>query len=178
MINRFRRPAVWPAVALVALLVACGGDKPEAKPAAADPVKVSADDYRAKQARFADSVLNSASTSKDVAAKLGTGYTVGPIRLRDSLALLTDKSDCYAQGRKSDPYLAGTVSFFVFMSVVGSNVVRVQDAQWTSAAGNIVNACLNLAAKNWAFDTTFGKSGSYITQVQLKSDYAKPVVKQ
>ena len=54
------------------------------------------------------------------------------------------------------------------MSVVGSNVVRVQESQWTSQAGNIVDSCLNLASKDWKFDSSFGKTAAYITQVQFK----------
>ena len=38
------------------------------------------------------------------------------------------------------------------LGVIGSNVIRIQDSQWTSVAGNIVNACLNLAAKKWTFE--------------------------
>ena len=161
--------------AALTALVACGGDsaaKVEPAPPAGAPV--SADVFRKQQERYADSLINVAKTSKDVVAKLGKGYDVGSLRLRDSLAVLTAKSNCYAQGRQSDPYLAGTVSYFVYMSVVGSNVVRVQQGEWTSAAGNIVEACLNVASKDWRFDTTFGKPASYITQVMLKPETAKP----
>ena len=112
--------------------------------------------------------MSATTTAKQVVDKLGKGYAVGSTRLRDSLATLSTKSDCFGQGRKTDPYLAGTVSFFVFMSVVGSNVVRVQESQWTSQAGNIVDSCLNLASKDWKFDSSFGKTAAYITQVQFK----------
>ena len=162
-----RRASVF---VLALMAAACGGEKTEKAPtpAAVSDGAVSPDEYRKAQQRFADSVLNATTTAKQVVAKLGKDYAVGSTRLRDSLAVLSTKSECFAQGRKSDPYLAGTVSFFVFMSVVGSNVVRVQESQWTSQAGNIVDSCLNLASKDWKFDSSFGKTAAYITQVQFK----------
>lgn len=158
-------------LAIALLTAACGGDKAEKAPSAQAENEgggVSPDEYRKNQQRFADSVLNATTTAKQVVEKLGKDYAVGSTRLRDSLAALSTKSECFAQGRKSDPYLAGTVSYFVFMSVVGSNVVRVQESHWTSQAGNIVDSCLNLAAKDWKFDSSFGKPAAYITQVQFK----------
>ncbi len=158
---------------LVIATAACGGDEKAPPPATsgeATVAGVSPDEYRKAQQAYADSVLNASHSSKDVVAKLGSEYAVGSVRLRDSLALLAGKTDCFLKGRESDPYLAGTVSFFVFMSPVGSNVVRVQDdgTTWTSAAGNIVNSCLNIAAQKWKFSESFGKQGGYITQVQFK----------
>jgi hypothetical protein len=159
-------------ILLVVATVACGGDetKPPAAAASTTSTGVSPDDYRKAQQAYADSVLNASRSSKEVVERLGKEYAVGSVRLRDSLALLVGKTDCFLNGRKSDPYLAGTVSFFVFMSPVGSNVVRVQDegTTWTSAAGNIVNSCLNIAAQKWKFNESFGKQGGYITQVQFK----------
>jgi len=153
---------------LTATVAACSGDS-KAKDGSdrAAPV-VSAAEYKKKQQAFADSVLNASSSSKDIAMKLGKGFDVGSVRLRDSLDLLASKTDCFAKGRQADPYLAGTASFFVFMSVAGSNIVRVQESKWTSEAGNIVNSCLNLAAREWKFNTTFGKPAGYIAQVQFK----------
>lgn len=156
---------------LAVAVAACGGDSKEAPAANAGPSPtVSPDEYRAAQQRYADSVLNATSTAQDYVKKAGGDFAVGSVRMRDSLATLAGKTGCFLKGRESDPYLAGTVSFYTFMSVVGSNVVRVQEdaTTWTSAAGNIVNACLNLAAKDWKFDSSFGKQGSYITQVQFK----------
>jgi hypothetical protein len=164
-------------VTLLALIAAaaCGGDKgkdesnqPSAK--GADAQALSPDDYRKKQAAYADSVLNQSAPAKALVEKLGKGYAVGETRLRDTVGMLAAdrKTDCFSVGRKTDPYLAGTVSFFVNISVVGSDVVRVQESHWTSAAGNIVDACLNEAAKNWKFDATFGKPAAYIVQVQFK----------
>ncbi len=133
-------------------------------------------EYRKRQQSFADSVLNTAASAKAVVDKLGKGYAVGSIRLRDTLALLVreNKDACFKAGRETDPYLAGTVSIFVNMGVAGSDVVRVQKSDWTSPAGNIVDACLNKASQGWKFDGTFGKPAAYITQVQFKLD--APVV--
>jgi hypothetical protein len=156
-------------------LAACGGDKKKNDDDAADPkrgpapVEVSVAEYQKKQAAFADSVLNASTSARQIVQKLGKGYEVGSVRLRDSLAYLAGKkTDCFQQARKEDPYLAGTVSMFVHISVVGSDVVRVHDSKWTSIAGNLVDACLNTEAKNWKFDATFGKPAAYITQVQFK----------
>ena len=142
-------------------------DKARVK-ATASPV--SPDDYRLKQKRFADSVLNAASPTKAIAERLGQGYAVGSARLRDTVAVLSANkvADCFGIGRKTDPYLAGTVTFWVNISVIGSDVVRVQESKWTSAAGNIVDACLNQLARGWKFDPTFGKPGAYLVQVQFK----------
>ena len=154
-------------------VVACGGDSSNSPPPAADgspSTSLSPDDYRKAQLRFADSVLNATQTAAAVVGKLGKDYEVGSIALRDSIAVLAGKTNCFAKGRESDPYLAGTVSMYVFMSVVGTNVIRVQEdaTTWASAAGNIVNSCLNVEAKNWSFDVSFGKPANYITQVQFK----------
>jgi len=154
-------------------VVACGGDSNGAPPASADgspATSLSPDEYRKAQQRYADSVLNTTQTAAAVVGKLGKDYEVGSLALRDSIAALSANTSCFAKGRESDPYLAGTVSFYVFMSVVGTNVIRVQEdaTTWTSAAGNIVNSCLNVEAKNWSFDVSFGKPANYITQVQFK----------
>jgi hypothetical protein len=157
-------------------LAACGGDKKKddddtegGKKTAAPAGEVSVADYQKKQAAFADSVLNASTSARQIVQKLGKGFDVGSVRLRDSLAYLAGKkTDCFQQARKEDPYLAGTVSMFVHISVVGSDVVRVHDSKWTSIAGNLVDACLNTEAKNWKFDATFGKPAAYITQVQFK----------
>lgn len=152
-------------------IAACGGDTKDKAPEATtapDPV-VEAAAFRKSQQAFADSVLNASLTATQVATKLGKGYEIGSVKLRDSLGVLAAKSECLLTGRKSDPYLAGTVSFFVYMSPVGSNIVRVQESQWTSAAGTtIVDACLTEAATKWKFDITFGKPAAYISQVQFK----------
>lgn len=157
------------------LLASCANDRKKDDEGAAIAGKppataMSPDDYRKRQAAFADSVLNTASSTKAVVERLGKRYDVGAPRLRDTVATLAAdrKTDCFAVGRKADPYLAGTVSFWVNMSVVGSDVVRVQESKWTSSAGNIVDACLNQASKDWKFDATFGKPAAYIVQVQFK----------
>ena len=158
-------------------LAACGGDKKKdddddaeaAKKTRAAAGELSVADFQKKQAAFADSVLNASSSPKQLVQKLGKGYDVGPVRLRDSVAYLAGtKTDCFQKARKEDPYLAGTVSMFVNIGVIGSDVVRVQESSWTSIAGNLVDACLNTEAKTWKFDATFGKPAAYIVQVQFK----------
>ncbi|MFA6168800.1 MAG: hypothetical protein WC700_19405, partial [Gemmatimonadaceae bacterium] len=67
-----------------------------------------------------------------------------------------------------DPYLAGTVTFYIHMSVVGSDVVRVQKSEWTSQAGNMADKCLTEAATKWKFPMGMAKQGQYLLQVQFK----------
>lgn len=160
-------------LSLLALMACGGGDKKkddDESSSAAGSAKApeSVDQYRTRQRAFADSVLNHSVSVTTVVEKLGKGYAVGSIRLRDTLALLSSKTECFSTARKTDPYLAGTVSFFVNMSVIGSDIGRVQESKWTSAAGNIAEACFNEQMKAWKFDPTFGKPAAYIVQVQFK----------
>ncbi len=155
-------------------LAACGGDKTkdDASTASANPDAVSPDQYRKRQQAFADSVLNAAKPASKVVEQLGKGYAVGPVALRDTIATLAEGSNCFKTGRNTDPYLAGTVSIFAHMAVIGVDLIQVQtsDTKWTSAAGDLVNACLDVAMKNWKLDPHFGKPAAYIVQVQFKSD--------
>lgn len=151
---------------------ACGGDVSDkaAATTGSGASAMSADDYRKAQERIADSVLSELKGADQVVRDLGMDYEVGGDRLRDSIAVLATRSNCFLDGRKSDPYLAGTVSFHISMSTAGTDAIQVQEnaTKWTSTAGNIVNSCLNLAARDWKFDTSFGKPASYIAQVRFK----------
>ncbi|MCX5766092.1 MAG: hypothetical protein NTZ43_02555 [Gemmatimonadetes bacterium] len=158
------------ALGLTVLFVgACRKDKSngddDAKP---KPVDVEA--YKRKQAAFADSVLQSVPNAKKVAEKLGQKYEVGSVTLRDTVALLArdPKHGCFERGKKFDPYLAGTVSFWINMSVVGSDVIRVEESTWTSRAGGLVDECLLEASKSWKFSAAFGAPNAYIVQVQFR----------
>lgn len=157
---------------MAGVVAGCGSDvkdvATDAAPAPSAPV--TQEQYRLAQERRADSVLSNRKSSAQIARELGAGYMVGSGKLRDSLASLANGSRCFVDGRRTDPYLAGSVAFLVFMGEAGSNQVQVQETitQWTSTAGNIVNSCLNVAAKDWKFGAGFGKPGSYITQVQFK----------
>jgi hypothetical protein len=149
--------------------LACAGPKDQKPEEQADSsVRVKQEDYKKRQAKFADSVLNAASSAREIASKLGKGYEVGSDRMRDTVAMLAERSDCFTQGINIDPYLAGTVSVFVHISVVGSDVIMVQQAQWTSDAGNIVTACLNEKMRSWKLNGTFGRPASYIVQTQFR----------
>ena len=128
-----------------------------------------ATDYKARQKAFADSVLGSSASLKQVASKLGSKYEVGSVKMRDSLVTFVGRTpQCFKQGRDLDPYLAGTVTFRVHMSVIGSDVVSVQESNWTSPAGNVVDHCFNDEAKKWKFPMGMAKQGMYLLQVQFK----------
>lgn len=155
-------------------ITACGSDKSKddvtSKPV--NPNAISPDEYRKRQQAFADSVLNAAKPVAKVVEQLGKGYAVGPVALRDTIASLAQGTNCFQTGRKTDPYLAGTVSIFAHMAVIGVDLIQVQtsDTKWTSAAGDLVNACLNTEMKNWKLDMRYGKPAAYIVQVQFASD--------
>ncbi len=156
------------AFALV-LAGACRKDKaPSDEEVQAKPFDVAA--FKKKQAAFADSVLQTAPNAKKVAEKLGKKYEVGSVLLRDTVAFLArdPKRACFDKGKKLDPYLAGTVSFWVNMSVVGSDVIRVEESTWTSKAGELVDECLLESAKSWKFSPAFGAPNAYIVQVQFR----------
>ena len=164
----------WLTLGLAVLLVgACRKDKAadedEAKAKQVDPAVIVAE-YKKQQAAFADSVLQTAPSPKKVVAALGNKYEVGSVRLRDTVAVLAGdpKLGCFDKGKHVDPYLAGTVSFWINMSVVGSDVVRVQESTWTTKAGDLVVSCLNDASKGWKFSTAFGAPNAYIVQVQFR----------
>lgn len=156
-------------LALPFALAACGGEKaPDAATAAPPVAAANPDDFRKAQKAYADSVLNATGSAKEIAKKLGDQYDVGSTRLRDSVAILATKADCLKEGRNADPYLAGTVTIMVNMGVIGSDIIRVQESSWSSAAGQRVDGCLNLAAPKWKFDSSFGAPKSYLVQVQFK----------
>ena len=162
-------------ISSVFVLAACGDtskDDAASKPPAT--AAISPDEYRKRQQAFADSVLNTSKPVAKVVEQLGKGYAVGPVALRDTLASLAQNTNCFKTGRNTDPYLAGTVSIFAHMAVIGVDLIQVQrsDTKWTSAAGELVNACLETEMKKWKLDMSFGKPAAYIVQVQFKSDTA------
>ena len=163
-------------IASLFVLAACG-DKSKDDAGSSPPVPAAAespDQYRKRQQAFADSVINAAKPVTKVVEQLGKGYAVGPVALRDTLASLAQNTNCFKTGRNTDPYLAGTVSIFAHMAAIGVDLIQVQrsDTKWTSAAGELVNACLESEMKNWKLDMRYGKPAAYIVQVQFKSDTA------
>jgi hypothetical protein len=164
-------------IALAGALAACGSDKTKddaSNATDANLATTSPDAYRKKQQAFADSVLNTAKPVKTVVEQLGKGYEVGPVALRDTIASLAEHTNCFKAGRDKDPYLAGTVSVFAHMAVIGVDLIQVQlsGTKWTSTAGELVNACLDGEMKNWKLDMRYGKPAAYIVQVQFKTDSA------
>src|ERR1035437_8348996 len=157
-------------------LTACGGGDKAKDDASAKPTTpanaLSPAEYRKRPQAFADSVINASKPALKVVEQLGKGYAVGSISLRDTLASLANGSGCFQTGRKTDPYLAGTVSLFAHMATIGVDLIQVQRSgtSWTSAAGDLVNACLDTEIKNWKLDWSFVKPAAYIVQVQFKSD--------
>ena len=127
------------------------------------------EDYKKRQAAFADSVLQTVTPTTKLVEQLGKQYAVGNLEMRDSLLVFVGRTpQCYRDGKGVDPYLAGTVSFYIHMSPVGSDVVRVQKSEWTSQAGNITDKCFNDAARQWKLGMGIAKQGNYILQVQFK----------
>lgn len=128
-----------------------------------------AEQYKVRQAAFADSVLKTSNSTKQIAAKLGDNYGVGTVQMRDSLVKWVERTPkCYKDAKGVDPYLAGTVTFRIHMSVVGSDNVRVQESSWTSPAGSIADRCFNEEATKWKFPMGMGKPGYHLLQIQFK----------
>ena len=163
-------------IVILAAAAACGGDKvkpdgdsPDAMLTTEQREAKNAEDYRARQAAFADSVLGSAKSVVEVAKQYGGEVQVGSVQMRDSLLKYVEANpQCLKNGREVDPYLAGTATFYIHMSVVGSDVVRVQSSEWTSQAGTVVDKCFNEVAPKWKFPMGMAKQGQYLLQVQFK----------
>lgn len=159
-------------------LAACGGDKvkPDDANASADASLTpeqreakQAQDYQKRQAAFADSVLSNSKSVAEVAKTYGAAVQVGTVQMRDSLTkYVAANPQCFKTGRDIDPYLAGTVTFYVHMSVVGSDVIRVQNSEWTSQAGNAVDKCFNDITPKWKLPMGMAKQGQYMLQIQFK----------
>jgi hypothetical protein len=156
------------------LLAACRGDNAndEADPKRASSGALSPDQYRQRQQVIADSLLGAARPVEKIVEQLGTGYAVGSEGLRDTVTALTRNTDCFSNGRNTDPYLAGVVNIVARMTAAGTDLVRVQTTttRWTSAAGDLVNACLNSAMRKWRLDARYGTPAGYIVQVRFKPD--------
>jgi len=176
---KITRIALVSVLALTSVLSACKGEKVQpdgnggdANASALTPEQreaKAAEDYKVKQAAFADSVLKNSASTKLIVDKLGKGYEVGTVAMRDSLLAHIGKTpQCYKDGKNIDPYLAGTVSFFIHLNPAGSDLIRVQESQWTSQAGNVTDKCFNESARQWKLPMGMAKQGSYVVQVQFK----------
>lgn len=159
---------------MLVTLAACGHDR---RSDASDPrdgtsAAISPDQYRQRQSAIADSVLAAARPVEKVVEELGQDYTVGPDALRDTIVALAERSDCFEAGRTTDPYLAGTVNIMARMTPAGTDLVRVLTAntRWTSAAGDLVDACLNTEMRRWKLDARYGKPAGYVVQVRFGGD--------
>lgn len=157
-------------------LAACRGDKVQPDGEGSDSALTleqreakKIEEYKKRQAAFADSVLGNARGVTEVAKSYGKGVEVGSVQMRDSLMKYVEATpQCFKNARDVDPYLAGTVTFYIHMSVVGSDVVRVQTSEWTSQAGTMADKCLTEAATKWKFPMGMAKQGQYVLQVQFK----------
>jgi hypothetical protein len=152
-------------------LAACASEKSRDGVASA-ATAMSPAEYHRRQQAFADSVLRAAKPAAAIVEQLGEGYAEGSVALRDTIAALARQSDCFQAGRRNDPYLAGAVNVVVNMTRTGADRVQVQEAKWTSRAGDMVNVCLNQAMKEWKLRRAakFGEPAAYIVQVQFRPD--------
>lgn len=159
---------------LLMLAAACRRDNANGNPAlnGGSATALSPDQYRERQRVIADSVLAAARPVEKIVEQLGTGYAVGSDALRDTLTSLAQNADCFSSGRNTDPYLAGVVNIVARMTAAGTDLVRIQtvNTRWSSAAGDMVNACLNAEMKKWKLDARYGAPAGYIVQVKFKSD--------
>jgi hypothetical protein len=157
-------------------LAACAPDRSR-DPVASAATAMSPAEYHRRQRAFADSVLRTAKPARAIVEQLGDGYAEGSAALRDTIEARSRHSDCFQNGRRNDPYLAGAVNVVVNLTRSGADRVRVQEAKWTSKAGDMVNVCLNQAMKGWKIRRVakFGEPASYIVQVQFRSDSASAI---
>lgn len=158
-------------VALLALatLAACGGDTSEDEAEEAPSAQVTPEEYAKRQQAFADSIIKSAKAPEKLVEELGKGYAVANAALTDSLKSRLVASDCFKKGQEIDPYLGGSVSFMLHMSIVGVDAAYVQDSKWSSPAGNVVNSCLNAQAKGWKIGRTGPINTANIVQHEFPS---------
>jgi hypothetical protein len=152
-------------------VAACAADRSRDSVANA-ATAMSPAEYHRRQQAFADSVLRAAKPARATVEQLGEGYAEGSAALRDTITALALHSDCFQNGRRNDPYLAGAVNVVVNMARAGADRVQVQESKWTSKAGDMVNVCLNQAMKGWKLRRVakFGEPAGYIVQVQFRSD--------
>jgi hypothetical protein len=166
-------------LSLLAMLAAAACSREKVQPADSDAADAlltpaqrelkKADDLKKRQQAFADSVLKTASSTRQIADKLGKNYQVGSVQLQDSLVKWVQRTpQCFKDGKAIDPYLAGTVTFRIHMSVIGSDNVTVQQGDWTSKAGTITEKCLTEQAMKWTFPMGLAKQGMYLLQVQFR----------
>ncbi|MFI5232832.1 MAG: hypothetical protein ACHQSE_10015 [Gemmatimonadales bacterium] len=157
-------------LSLVAI-VACGRDRSgdTADPPDQRSTALSPEQYRQRQQAIAESLLASSRPVEKVVEELGQSYAIGPDALRDTIVALAQGTTCFEAGRNTDPYLAGTVNIMARMTPTGTDLVRVLAAhtRWTSAAGDLVNACLNTEMRRWKLDAHYGKPAGYVVQVQF-----------
>jgi hypothetical protein len=160
------RPRPLLIAALVLLLSGCGpGTEADAKEP--EVTRMTREAYGKSREVHADSVLNAARPVSEIVKDLGADYLEASTKMIDSLSVLSARTDCFATGRSIDPYLAGTVSYSVYMSKIGSTLIQIELSKWSSLAGNVVHSCLNLAAKAWHFGPEFGTRGRQVAQVKF-----------
>jgi hypothetical protein len=138
---------------IAAALVGCGGEStPNSSSGSEAPRDSSTDDF-----------------AREVVARMGKGYELGSPMLRDSVISLARQSGCHSRLTVgTDRTLSGSVAIWVNMGIIGSDVIRVLDSRWSSTDGSVVDTCLTEQARNWRFDSSFGKPGGYVVQVLFK----------
>lgn len=76
---------------------------------------------------------------------------------------------CFTEfGKKADPSLAGNVAMYVTVGQQGISDVKVGAANWSGAAGQAVNRCLNQKAKSaWKLAPGVVKPGEYSVRLSF-----------
>ncbi|MGH7656283.1 MAG: hypothetical protein ACREN6_16650 [Gemmatimonadaceae bacterium] len=156
---------------LLVVVTACDHDRhgETADPPNGASTALSPDQYRQRQQAIADSLLASARPVEKIVDELGQTYAVSPDALRDTIVALAQGTSCFEAGRNTDPYLAGIVNIMARMTPAGTDMVRVlvTNTRWTSAAGDLVNACLNTEMRQWKLDARYGRPAGYVVQVRF-----------
>lgn len=159
---------------LLVVITACsrGGRGETADPPDGNSTALSPDQYRQRQQAIADSLLASARPVEKIVEELGESYSVPPGAMRDTIVALAQGTNCFEAGRNTDPYLAGIVNIMARMTPAGTDLVRVlvANTRWTSAAGDLVNACLNTEMRRWKLDARYGRPAGYVVQVRFGAE--------
>jgi hypothetical protein len=171
-----RRRPILTAVALasaIAVLAACGADKaPDDDRAGTEDLGYTPE-YLQNQRQFIDSVIKAAPNVAEVAKAKGAIYRVATDALTAAVKTEAQKTeDCYTKiGLGYDPYLAGVATILVNFGAAGWDLVRVEDHQFSSAAGGAVVSCINARAKNeWALPTDGVPPGAHLVQLTFRPD--------
>jgi hypothetical protein len=176
MFQRSIRPLLASVLVASALTACSTSDDTTDTPDGDTTVVAFSDEYWQSQRQFIDSVLTSAPDVADVAKAKGAMYDVADDSLTKLVIAESAKTeDCYSKvGLGYDPVLTGVATVLVNFGAAGWDLIRVEDHQFSSAAGGAVVSCINARAKNeWKLPTKGIIPGAHLVQLKFRPDDPK-----